>query len=744
MDQDPAIWKNYKEKGFIVVAILIISLALFISMSLFPILCGLLPLRNGRGILEIDQGKIKDPRYFAKSFNRLFDQSLAKYDGSGEIYLSREEKIFEADKVTQLPIVCKSIVYAENLDFRPRGVIRFEKDIYAKQNAIIENVDSVRAVSCRKDLYLGRGTKVIRWVDAEGVLEAAGGCNLGISASSNTQIILGSNCLFRRLYAPAILFGCTPGEKSFPDEEGRNIDVEEISSLVIPNRNINYVNDDLADRSGVVNRSIITRDDITVLDNLTVKGHIRSHQSIRLCDGAVVYGNLFAEGDIYLGRNCRVYGSVFTQGSLFVESGVSIGQPGKIKSVVSRGKMIIEKKCRVYGYVSSETGGICCPDSVTVKEDAVTVLPKLKRKQMPLVLPQKLRPAAVAAALLVLVFGASFSATAVFNVIRENEKLLEESQSDSETSFGVDGKKEGELLAAEPELVTEEYVYFEDRVLERFHYNANDIADSINVLSGMFNALPDSVNKHLMIAPMRICFEERGHEYGSGDVNRAIAEIYNAMPPDVKTLDVFSALYAHKGEYLFFRTDHKWTALAAYYAAAEFCKSTGIKIKDIKEYQENRYNYSGTLRALPDAQSLANHPDFISYYILHGATNKQTITDSKGSNQYLTYEAPAVALSRRGYDIFVGRYFSHSILHGDATNGRTLMIVGDDYSKPLATWLTPYYENVVLINSTFFYGGAQEFRQFFSEYQVSDFLFMEYAKNIGNGHINRKLRNIQR
>ena len=144
---------------------------------------------------------------------------------------------------------------------------------------------------------------------------------------------------------------------------------------------------------------------------------------------------------------------------------------------------------------------------------------------MPLMLPQKLRPAAVAAALLGAGFGASFSATAVFNVIRENEKLLEESQSDSETSIGVDGKKEGELLAAEPELVTEEYVYFEDRVLERFHYNANDIADSINVLSGMFNALPDSVNKHLMIAPMRICFEERGHEYGSGDVNRAIAEI---------------------------------------------------------------------------------------------------------------------------------------------------------------------------------------------------------------------------
>lgn len=723
--------------------IIIISITAFVIMLMFPILYSLFFLRRSDGkVLEIEQSKIKDPRYFVKSFTALFDQKWSNYDGSGNIFLSREENILEADGLTEYPSVCHSVVYAENLEFRPQAGIRFEKEVYARQNVHLYGVETIRAICSKKNLVLGSGTQVLRWVDAEGTLTAFDGCDLGISASSTTKILIGINCRFRRLYAPTILFGQVHGEESLINDHSQNIDLE----LIALNRfrNIKYVNDDLADAAGALTGSIITIHDITVLNNLTVKGHIRSHKSIRLCDHAAVYGNLFAEEDIYLGQNARVYGSVFTQGSLYAERGVSIGQHGKTKSVIARGRIVFDKNCCVYGYVSSETGGECCPDNNLTKTNTA-ILPAFSRLRTGKVcLVNRLLPSVISTAVLLAVVTTSISATLILKKVQDNERLLREKQTAAKKlTYGVDSKPEGFQLETDPMLVTKDHVYFKDRVLERFHYDANNILQFSEVISNVMASLPDGVNKYMMLIPMRISLEDDKYQLYSDDINGAIAEIYAKMSPEVTTLDAAGVLYKNRDKYLFFRTDHVWTALGAYYAAKEFCKSTGIGMKDIREYQENRFEkYLGTMYALPNAQTLNEYPDYVSYYILKGAANKQTITTRRARDDYITFSTPTVALSRLGYDIFIGSYFSHSILQGDAKSGKTLMILGDEYSKALAPWLTPYYKSVLLINPRFFNGGSKEFWKLFLEYQINDFLVVEYIKNIGDSRTNAKIREI--
>ncbi|MGI5849889.1 MAG: leucine-rich repeat protein [Christensenellales bacterium] len=341
--------------------IIVISAIIFVTMLLFPIVFSLIFIRKKGGkMLEIKQSKIKDPRYFVKSFTDLFEKQLENYDGSGKIKLSQEESIIEADRVSQYPEYCFSVVYAQEHNFHPPAGIQFLKEIYACKNACLLGIEMVRAICCKKDLILGSGTHVIRWVDAEGTLNIYDDCDLGISASSLAKIVMGNNCRFRRLYAPAIFLGYGAEDNLTLDDYTQRVELDYNTPKVI--RNIKYVDDDMTDDTSTLDSSIITKHDIIVLDHLTVKGHIRSSKGIRLCDGSVVYGNLFAEGDIYLGQNVRVYGSVFTQENLFAESGVTVGQYGKIKSIVARGIITFEKGCRVYGYISSESGGECCPD----------------------------------------------------------------------------------------------------------------------------------------------------------------------------------------------------------------------------------------------------------------------------------------------------------------------------------------------------------------------------------------------
>ena len=336
-------------------------------MLLFPIVLSLFFLRNGDGeAIVIQQSKVRDPRYFVKSFIGLFEENWKDYDGSGKIFLSREESIIESDKVTDDSHVCSSIVYAENQEFQSQMGVQFKKEIYARQNAYLYGFNTLKAACSKKDLILGSGTQVTRWVDAEGTLIVYDHCNLGVSASSITKIIIGENCRFKRLFAPIILLGITP------EEERLLIKNEQV---VIPNisimkqiRNIKYVDDYITEGTKILSKSVVSKYNIKVLNGLIIEGHIRSNKGIRLYDNVTIYGNIFAEKDIHIGQDVRIYGSVFTQGNVFTESGVVIGQYSKPKSLIARGKIVFGKNCCVYGYVSSEAGGECNTDVTKINE----------------------------------------------------------------------------------------------------------------------------------------------------------------------------------------------------------------------------------------------------------------------------------------------------------------------------------------------------------------------------------------
>lgn len=327
-------------------------------MLLFPIYVGLKAARRKSEPIFIQQSNTRDPRYFAVSFKKIIDKAWESYDGSGILKMSKNEEVIEVDKIELLANeVCKSFVYAENNNFMPNEGITFDKEIFARSNARLEKIPLIRAIACMKELVLGDGTHVIRWADAEGTLIAHNNCDLGFSTTSATKLLIGKNCLFRRLYAPEIWLGRNDDELDI----GQNINIPGeviVSSEII--RSIKYVDDEIVNDKGILSNTIITEHDITVLGNYVVQGHISSHKDIKICSNAVVHGNIFAEGNIFIGSNAVVLGTIFTQENIYVDDGVVIGQPHKIKSVVARGNIEFGSNCKVYGYIGSErTGKIC-------------------------------------------------------------------------------------------------------------------------------------------------------------------------------------------------------------------------------------------------------------------------------------------------------------------------------------------------------------------------------------------------
>lgn len=316
-------------------------------------------------------------------------------------------------------------------------------------------------------------------------------------------------------------------------------------------------------------------------------------------------------------------------------------------------------------------------------------------------------------------------------------EILNQGNSNTEASkYGIKGLPYGVELSSEVRLIDEKYVYYDDRILEIYTNNTNVNKETINRIQEFMDIIPDTVNKVVSIIPMAITYEKLD-QYNKASID-AITEIRNGIDGNIKWIDVDSLFSPISDEYLYFRTDPRITSVAAYYIAEDFLKSKGIDIYPIDKYKEDRrVKVLGIYMFLENANLTQTYEDNVIFYQLDGATNKQTVTIRTGEDS-VTFDSPTIAISRRGLDIFVEGNISDSIIYGDGTEN-TIILIGDYSAKVLSTWLIPYYENIIVIDSAFYSKSKSDFFKLFEDYNISDIILIQSIFNIGDLSMNSKL-----
>ena len=121
------------------------------------------------------------------------------------------------------------------------------------------------------------------------------------------------------------------------------------------------------------------------------------------------------------------------------------------------------------------------------------------------------------------------------------------------------------------------------------------------VLNALVQAL-DGTGITVVSAPpptaVGILFEDAYQESLNSVSQRKILDYLNSRLDDrIVKVDTVAALQAHNDEYLFFRTDHHWTPLGAYYAYRALCESIGltpVELTDMEEWDLGEFRGSLT------------------------------------------------------------------------------------------------------------------------------------------------------
>lgn len=191
-------------------------------------------------------------------------------------------------------------------------------------------------------------------------------------------------------------------------------------------------------------------------------------------------------------------------------------------------------------------------------------------------------------------------------------------------------------------------------------------------------------------------------KYAPNADQQAIIEY--AKRKGLNAVDVTAELNEHKDEYIFYKTDHHWTSLGAYYTYAAWMQTKGEMPAPLSDWTKEMLcdNFHGT------TYSKVNYP-FAPYDTIDAYYKAAHHKVDYNSGNYVTdsiYERKYLEGSDQ-YATFLNSNQSTTVVSCGG-NGK-LLILKDSYANCFAQFCVDDYEETHLIDMRFFRGSVQEY-----------------------------------
>ena len=174
-----------------------------------------------------------------------------------------------------------------------------------------------------------------------------------------------------------------------------------------------------------------------------------------------------------------------------------------------------------------------------------------------------------------------------------------------------------------------------------------------------------------------------------------IKSTYGMMDSSVTTVDCMGLMDQHAGEYMFYRTDHHWTSLGAYYASAAYCQANGLTPWTLDSYDTVvRTGYTGSLYMYGNHPAeLTANPDYSVARFPHVGYSMAYYRDG------VQYNGQAVNGSVSDYaGMFLCGDQPLTVITTDNKNGKTLLVFKESYGNAFVPYMIDYYERIVVVD----------------------------------------------
>lgn len=176
-------------------------------------------------------------------------------------------------------------------------------------------------------------------------------------------------------------------------------------------------------------------------------------------------------------------------------------------------------------------------------------------------------------------------------------------------------------------------------------------------------------------------------------------KFYDALQQKLEKEDVLISvepvLDTHKEEEIYYRTDHHWTTLGAWYAYEQYTKAVGGDLQRAqgkKKFRCISKDFYGTTYA---KINYARQADKIEIY---EPADKLRVVYNMGEKKTKTLYDVSFLKTADQYSVFTGGNQAVLEITGGIKNGKTLLLIKDSFANSILPFLAEDYEKLVVVD----------------------------------------------
>lgn len=244
---------------------------------------------------------------------------------------------------------------------------------------------------------------------------------------------------------------------------------------------------------------------------------------------------------------------------------------------------------------------------------------------------------------------------------------------------------------------------------------------------GLFARQNQDVPMYILLVPdaANILHERLPAFATVADQNRMFAQVKRELGDTMTWLDAAQELNKHSEEKIYYKTDHHWSSLGAFYVFGAVAEQMNIKMESVSSYASYPVStsFNGTLAAKSGCR--LHVKEEIDIYVPKDGDNDVVVNYINEQRKTTSLYDSSKLKTRDQYAVFLGGNTSLVDIKTVSESDRRLLVIKDSFANNFIPFLTPHFREIVVLDPRYYGGRIDEVMK---TYRITDALFL-YSGN---------------
>lgn len=271
-----------------------------------------------------------------------------------------------------------------------------------------------------------------------------------------------------------------------------------------------------------------------------------------------------------------------------------------------------------------------------------------------------------------------------------------------------------------------------DSLFTREYFNTTYSSRYVSVVNSVAEKYADQGVRVVSAAPPQaigVMIEPEYMENLKSADQAEIMDYFNEnLSEDVFFVDTVSLLRDHNDEYIYFRTDHHWTALGAYYVYEAICEQLDLEaaaLEDFELWDQGRFIGSLYYKA-PKTKALKE--DTVYAYNPAGDLTTRIYKESGSSFEHTVLTDMSKSNANSKYMTFLaGDHPLVRIVNNDLPDAGNVLVIKDSFGNAMAPFFTQNYHKVYVVDYRYY---SESMSTLIKSFEIDDVIFLPNVSEI--------------